>query len=93
VPGVVRRVATVGRNGVLVEDAPLGAPRTLEVTWLLHPDADPAHVQSASARLARGREGDVRGWYSDHYGRRVPSHFLETRVHVALGATLRLEIE
>lgn len=92
VPGVVRRVATIGADGVRVEDAPLGEPRTLELTWLLHPDADPARVRCAAACVALGRDGDVRGWYSEHYGRRVPTHFLQARADLAPGAALRTEI-
>lgn len=75
VPGSHRRTVRVQAGRVVIEDEPLSTEvRELEVSWLLHPDADPGQVQiTGPSRMVEAREGDTRGWFSPRYGERIPS--------------------
>lgn len=79
IPGRVRREVRVSRHRVRVQDVVLD-PRACSVAmrWLLHPDASPEQVSvEGGFELREAAEGSVAGWYSQHYGERQASRYLE----------------
>jgi hypothetical protein len=78
IPGRVRREVRVAPEGVTVTDTALAPAGEMRVRWLLHPDADPRMVEvEGGATLHEAAEGDVLGWFSPHYGERLPSSWWE----------------
>lgn len=74
IPGVVRRTVRVGQDEIRVEDTVLRPEaREAAVRWLLHPDADPAHLSAPGAAVEGAIEDGVESWFSPGYGVRVPS--------------------
>jgi len=79
VPGRVRRSVRVTDGSVEVRDEALGGDTgDLSVLWTLHPEADPGAVRvEGESRAVETEAGGVRGWYSPHYARRIPTRCLE----------------
>lgn len=79
IPGRARRTVRVTAGRVRVRDQLLDAEASrLAVLWTLHPDADPAMLRLDAGERRRGRGGEaVHGWFSAHYGERVPTWFEE----------------
>ncbi|HEX8360772.1 MAG TPA: heparinase II/III family protein [Longimicrobium sp.] len=78
IPGRVRREVHVAPEGVTVTDTALAPAAEMRVRWLLHPDAAPQCVEvEGGATLHRAADDDVLGWYSPHYGERLPSSWWE----------------
>jgi hypothetical protein len=75
-PGV-RRSVSVSSDRVVVTDEMIDARATrMRICWLLHPEADLAGVSCSSPwSMVEGAE-DTTGWYSPHYGKRIPSRAL-----------------
>lgn len=74
IPGVARRAVRVSRDEISVEDMVLRPEaREAAVRWLLHPDADPAHLSATGASVEDASEGAVESWFSPGYGVRIPS--------------------
>jgi len=80
-PGAAVRRVEVAADGVTVEDRAVDGSRSLEVTWLLHPGADPAALgtEPQGAPLEASEDG-VEGWYSPTYGIREAAPCVRTRV-------------
>ena len=77
--GECRRTVTVRDGEVTVRDELLGeSARTLSVRWLLHPSASPEQIVIEGPHTIHiAHEGSTDGWYSPHYGERIPSHWIE----------------
>ncbi len=74
-PGAVRREISVCERTVRVIDRALDhSAHSLQVTWLLHPDAlDDYVVDADGARSVGARDDSLVGWYSPTYGVRRAS--------------------
>lgn len=92
-PGTVRRVVRVLEAEVVVEDTVLkpGA-REGRVSWLLHPDSNPAQLRVPYGRTMEAVEAEVQGWYSPGYGVRVASCYVQVLWDPAREPTLRTVI-
>ena len=79
IPGRVRRTVQVESEVVRVRDELLGdQAKSLTVLWTLHPEADPDSLTTAQpGRTISAERNGVRGWFSPHYGRRVPTTAIE----------------
>ncbi len=79
VPGRVRRTVRVTRGTVEVRDEALGVETgEISVLWTVHPEADAGAVSvEGESRVVEAEAGGVRGWYSSHYARRIPTRCLE----------------
>lgn len=94
-PGRVRREVRVARDLVRVEDTVLASDaRRMRVRWLLHPGADSSQLRvvEGGARVLEAREGAVPGWFSPHYGERIPSRYIEAERDAVPGARIVTEI-
>jgi hypothetical protein len=87
VPGRVRRVVRVTSAAVTIEDTILaGDARRARLRWLLHPQADAGSVRvEGGSRVLDAREGATVGWFSPHYGERIPSRSIEVERAAAPG--------
>jgi hypothetical protein len=74
-PGAVRREIVITRDAIHIGDRALDrSARSLQVTWLLHPDVKyNAVMVSGQSQRIEAREGTVRAWFSPTYGLRIPS--------------------
>jgi hypothetical protein len=83
--GIVRREILVHSQGVRIIDRPLQSRvKSIQVTWLLHPDADRDSIWAEHAKWIEACEGSAIGWYSPTYGQRLRS--CAVRIVVTNGA-------
>jgi hypothetical protein len=88
-PGWVRRHVTVTASRVEVRDTVLADDaEALRVRWLLHPDADPTNIESEGGTWRTAESVGTLGWFSPHYGERIPSRYLDVCQLAEPGATL-----
>ncbi len=88
---IAERRVCVSPEAVVVEDRALvGEAATVQVTWLLHPEAGPSTVLHADLEPAseagqltlsehRGQEGEALGWFSPTYGTRLATRVVRLR--------------
>jgi len=81
VAGRVRRTVEATDRQVTATDTALAREtRSLTVTWLLHPEANPDLVEiDGGASVVTAAEGTVAGWYSPAYGERIRSRSVVVR--------------
>ncbi len=87
-PGQVRRHVTVTAHAVEIRDTVLSKKaEKMRVRWLLHPDADPAWAMVEGSVMRTAAEGATQGWFSPHYGERIPSRYLDVLMPADNGTT------
>lgn len=93
--GETRRVVQARRDRVRVQDEVLrGSAKSMEVTWLLHPDASPGVASvDVGCRVDSAQDDDVLGWFSAEYGHRVPSRFIHVRHNLSTDPERRVVTE
>lgn len=101
-PGRVRRRVRVGPDSVTIRDESLAEDAAeIRVGWLLHPDVDPAVLETEpsvvetdpTARVIPADPDSASGWFCPAYGRKLASHLLEVKrarpADLVLTTTLR----
>jgi hypothetical protein len=93
-PGRVRRTVRVTAKGAVVDDEVLhGSAHWLRVCWLLHPAADVKMIACSEPvrHVVAGEDGQI-GWFSPHYGERLPSVAVVVERSAEIGAHIQSRI-
>jgi hypothetical protein len=91
--GRAERTVDVVPGRVEVRDRALGHRAvSIEVLWTLHPDAEPAMLRADAAVVESAAEGRPEGWFSPHYGERLPSRTVRVRREGAGALAIRTTI-
>jgi hypothetical protein len=91
VPGRIRRTVHLRIDAVTVEDAVLdpGTAKRMTVRWLLHPQCAESTIASTPvARPVIVTENEPLGWFSEHYGERVPARAYIIECSAVAGARI-----
>ena len=90
----VRRTIVATEDQVTVTDTALAPDsRSLAVSWLLRPGANPDLVEiDGDTRTVPAVEGAVAGWYSPAYGERIASASLVSRREGGPGTTITTRV-